>query len=51
MAKSRKIYKIKMADDAADFIRGQTKKIQRQIINKINFLTESPETRGELIRN
>ena len=51
MAKSRKIYKIKIADDAADFIRGQTKKIQRQIMNRINFLAESPETRGELIRN
>jgi mRNA interferase RelE/StbE len=51
MAKSRKIYKIKIADDAADFIRGQTKKIQRQIMNRINFLAESPETRGEPIRN
>ena len=51
MAKSRKIYKIKIADDAADFIRDQTKKIQRQIISKINFLAESPETRGEPIRN
>jgi mRNA interferase RelE/StbE len=51
MAKSRKIYKIKIADDAADFIRGQPKKIQRQIINKINLLAESPESRGEPIRN
>ena len=51
MVKSGKIYKVKIADDAADFIRGQTKKIQRQIMNKINSLTESPETRGEPIKN
>ncbi len=51
MAKSRKIYKVKIADDAADFIRVQPKKIQRQIINKINFLAESPESHGKPIKN
>ena len=51
MVKSGKIYKVKIANDAADFIRGQTKKIQRQIMDKINSLAESPESRGEPIRN
>lgn len=51
MAKSGKIYKVKVAEDAAVFIRAQPRKIQRQIMNKINSLAESPESRGELIRN
>ena len=51
MAKSRKIYKVRIAQDAADFVRSQPKKIQRQIMNKIDSLADNPRTRGEPIRN
>jgi len=51
MAESRKIYEIRIAKDAADFVRAQPKKIQRQIMRKINSLAESPESYGEPIRN
>ena len=36
------MYKVVIAKDAADFIRGQTKKIQRQLYKKINGLGENP---------
>ena len=51
MAESRKIYNIQIAKDAADFVRAQPKKMQRQIMRKINSLAENPESRGEPIRN
>ena len=51
MAESRKIYRIQIAKDAADFIRVQPKKIQRQIMRRINSLAESPESCGEPIEN
>lgn len=51
MTKSGKIYKIKIADLAADFIRKQTKKNQRQIMNKISSLAEDPCSKGDRIKN
>jgi mRNA interferase RelE/StbE len=51
MAKSGKIYKIKIVDSAADFIRKQTKKNQRQIMNKISSLAEDPCGKGDRIKN
>jgi mRNA-degrading endonuclease RelE of RelBE toxin-antitoxin system len=36
------MYKILVAEDAADFIRAQTKKIQRQLYNKIKNLRSNP---------
>lgn len=36
------MYKVIIAEDAADFIRGQTKKIQRQLDKKIKNLGENP---------
>jgi len=36
------MYKIIVAEDAADFIRAQTKKIQRQLYNKIKSLRSNP---------
>ena len=36
------MYKIIVAEDAADFIRGQTKKIRRQLHNKIKNLRNGP---------
>ena len=49
MAKSRKIYKVKIDKDAAGFIRAQAKKIQRQIFKKINSIAEDPYHRGAQI--
>ena len=43
MAESRKIYDVQIAKDAADFVRAQPKKMQRQIMRKINSLAENPE--------
>jgi mRNA interferase RelE/StbE len=51
MAKSGKIYKIKIADTAADFIRKQTKKNQRQIMNKISSLAHDPREKGDRIKS
>ena len=51
MAKSGKIYKIKIADTAADFIRKQTKKNQRQIMNKISSLAQDPCGKGNRIKS
>ena len=51
MAKSTKIYKIKIADTAADFIRKQTKKNQRQIMNKISSLAHDPCGKGNRIKS
>ena len=51
MAESGKIYKIKIADTAAGFIRKQTKKNQRQIMNKISSLTQDPCGKGNQIKN
>ena len=36
------MYKIIVAESAADFIRAQTKKIQRQLYNKIKNLGNNP---------
>ncbi|NIP24600.1 MAG: type II toxin-antitoxin system RelE/ParE family toxin [Phycisphaerae bacterium] len=36
------MYKIIVAESAADFIRGQAKKIQRQLYNKIKNLGNNP---------
>jgi mRNA interferase RelE/StbE len=51
MAKSGKIYKIKIADSAAGFIREQTKKNQRQIMNKISSLADDPCSKGDRIKS
>ncbi|MFA5251278.1 MAG: type II toxin-antitoxin system RelE/ParE family toxin [Phycisphaerae bacterium] len=36
------MYKVVVAEDAADFIRGQTRKIERQLYKKIVALGENP---------
>ena len=36
------MYRILVSESAADFIRGQTKKIRRQIYRKINNLRDDP---------
>jgi mRNA interferase RelE/StbE len=36
------VYKVKVAEDAAKFIRKQDKHIQQQIINNIRTLAENP---------
>lgn len=46
---SGKIYKIKLEEKAANFIRSQTKKIQRQISNKIATLATEPCDKGQRI--
>ena len=51
MGKSRKIYKIEIAEIAADFIRTQTKKIQRQIFSEITSLAQEPYGKGRRIKN
>jgi len=51
MNKSGNIYEVKIAKDAVDFIKQQSKKIQRQIINKINYIAENPQEYGSLIKN
>ncbi len=51
MAKSGKIYKIKIEETAADFIRRQTKKNQRQIMNKISSLAQDPHSKGNRIKS
>jgi mRNA-degrading endonuclease RelE of RelBE toxin-antitoxin system len=51
MAESGKIYKIKITDTAADFIRKQSKKNQRQIMNKISSLTQDPCGEGNQIKS
>jgi mRNA interferase RelE/StbE len=50
MAKPRKIYKVRIAQVAADFIRAQSRKIQRQILDKIALLAKDPYNRGERIK-
>jgi len=51
MAESGKIYKIKIAETVADFIRKQTKKNQRQIMNKISSLAQDPHGKGNRIKS
>lgn len=36
------MYKVQLAQAAADFIRGQTKKVQRQITGKLRRLKDDP---------
>jgi mRNA interferase RelE/StbE len=36
------MYKIKIAEDAAKFIRGQTQRVQRQLLAKIKKLSQDP---------
>lgn len=45
MAKARK-YKVVVADNAADFIRKQTRRIQRQIMRIILSLANDPRSKG-----
>jgi mRNA interferase RelE/StbE len=40
------MYKVKVAEDAAKFIRKQDKHIQRQIINNIRDLAQNPRPQG-----
>lgn len=40
------MYQIKVAEDAAKFIRKQDKHIQRQIINNIRALAQTPRPQG-----
>jgi mRNA interferase RelE/StbE len=42
------MYKVDIAEDAADFIRGQTKKVQRQLDKKIKSLRENPYPSGSI---
>jgi len=51
MARSGKIYKVRIAQVAADFIREQSAKIQRQILDKIALLAKDPYNRGERIKS
>jgi mRNA interferase RelE/StbE len=51
MPKAGKIYRIRIAQDAAEFIRAQTKKVQRQLIKKIDTLAQSPRTQGTPLKN
>ncbi|MBN1805299.1 MAG: type II toxin-antitoxin system RelE/ParE family toxin [Sedimentisphaerales bacterium] len=51
MTESGKIYKIKIADSVADFIRKQAKKNQRQIMNKISSLAQDPCVKGDRIKS
>jgi mRNA interferase RelE/StbE len=36
------MYKVKIAEEAAEFLRGQTKKVQRQLHSKIKKLGKTP---------
>ena len=36
------MYKVEIAEEAAEFIRGQTKKVQRQLYTKIKKLGKNP---------
>jgi mRNA interferase RelE/StbE len=40
------MYQVKVAEDAAKFIRKQDKHIQRQIINNIRDLAQNPRPQG-----
>jgi mRNA interferase RelE/StbE len=40
------MYQVKVAEEAAKFIRKQDKHIQRQIINNIRGLTQNPRPQG-----
>ena len=40
------MYRVKVAEEAAKFIRKQDKRIQRQIINNIRELAEKPRPQG-----
>jgi mRNA interferase RelE/StbE len=40
------VYQVKVAEDAAKFIRKQDERIQRQIINNIRTLAENPYPPG-----
>ena len=40
------MYRVKVAEEAAKFIRKQDKRIQRQIINNIRELAENPRPQG-----
>jgi len=40
------MYKVKVAEEAARFIRKQDKRIQRQIINNIRGLAQNPRPQG-----
>ena len=40
------MYKVKVAEEAARFIRKQDKRIQRQIINNIRELAQNPRPQG-----
>jgi len=46
-----KIYKVRIAQAAADFIRAQSRKTQRQILDKIALLAKDPYGRGERIKS
>jgi len=51
MAESRKVYAVKVSEAAADFIRVQPKKFQRQIRNKIRMVAEDPYNKGSKIKS
>jgi len=40
------MYQVKVAEEAAKFIRKQDKRIQRQIINNIRELAQNPRSQG-----
>ena len=50
MARSGKSFNVRIAQVAADFIRKQSAKIQRQILDKISLLSKDPYNRGERIK-
>ena len=42
------MYKVEIAEDAAEFMRGQTKKVQRQLDAKIKKLGKTPYPRNSI---
>ncbi len=42
------MYKVEIAEDVAEFIRGQTKKIQRQLHAKIKRLGKNPHPQNSI---
>ena len=42
------MYKVEIAEDVAEFVRGQTKKIQRQLHTKIKGLGKNPYPKNSI---
>ncbi|MHC4476234.1 MAG: type II toxin-antitoxin system RelE family toxin [Planctomycetota bacterium] len=51
MSKPGTVYRIEIAEAAANFIRGQPKKVQRQIMRRISTLAQDPYGKGRKIKS